>query len=129
MSGNNHKPNGSKESTNPKYRKHIFVCANIRPITAAKPSCGRTGSADLRKKLKKRVKQYGLHDIRVSESGCLGQCEWGPNIVVYPDNVWYNHVSEDDFDEIIEQHLINGKPVKRLMTDWSQQPETVTSHN
>lgn len=124
MNGNNQKP----DKNNPRHRKHIFVCANVRPATAAKPSCGPTGSADLRKKLKKRVKQYGLNDIRVSESGCLGPCEWGPNIVVYPDNVWYNHVTEDDFDEIIEQHLINGKPVERLMTDWSKEPEFVESN-
>ena len=48
-------------------------------------------------------------------SGCLDQCEHGPTVVVYPDAVWYGRVTAADVDEIIESHIVNGKPVERLM--------------
>ena len=51
----------------------------------------------------------------VSESRCLGRCEHGPVAVVYPDNVWYQYIDEEDIDEIIESHLIGGKEVERLI--------------
>ncbi len=48
---------------------------------------------------------------------CLNRCELGPVLVVYPEAVWYTFVDEQDIDEIIESHLVNGKPVERLMLD------------
>ena len=56
----------------------------------------------------------GEGKIGVSESRCLGRCEHGPVAVVYPDNVWYQYIDEDDVDEIIAEHLIGGNAVKRL---------------
>jgi len=56
----------------------------------------------------------GKGKIGVSESRCLGRCERGPVAVVYPDNVWYQYIDEDDVDEIIAEHLIGGNAVKRL---------------
>lgn len=55
--------------------------------------------------------------IGVSESRCLGRCEYGPVVVVYPDNIWYQYIDQDDIDEIISEHLIAGKIVKRLKID------------
>ena len=52
--------------------------------------------------------------VRVNPSGCLDRCEEGPVIVVYPEEIWYTYVDKEDIDEIIEQHLINGKVVERL---------------
>jgi len=52
--------------------------------------------------------------VRANQSGCLDQCEHGPNIVVYPDAVWYGKVTEADVEEIIESHIVGGKPVERL---------------
>ena len=52
--------------------------------------------------------------MRANQSGCLDQCEHGPNVVVYPDAVWDGHVTEADVDEIIESHIVGGKPVERL---------------
>jgi (2Fe-2S) ferredoxin len=48
-------------------------------------------------------------------SGCLDQCEHGPTVVVYPDGVWYGRVTPDDVEEIIDSHIVNGKPVERLL--------------
>jgi (2Fe-2S) ferredoxin len=50
----------------------------------------------------------------VTETSCLGPCPLGPMMVVYPDAVWYSRVKEDDVTEIVEQHLVGGKPVERL---------------
>jgi (2Fe-2S) ferredoxin len=55
--------------------------------------------------------------VRINKAGCLNRCELGPVLVVYPEAVWYTFVDEQDIDEIIESHLINGKPVQRLMVD------------
>jgi (2Fe-2S) ferredoxin len=57
----------------------------------------------------------GQGRIGVSESRCLGRCEDGPVAVVYPDNVWYQYIDEDDIDEIITEHLVGGNTVDRLV--------------
>ena len=57
----------------------------------------------------------GVGETRVNIAGCLDRCEEGPVCVVYPEGVWYTYVDEQDLDEIIESHLKNGQPVKRLM--------------
>ncbi|MEM6425138.1 MAG: (2Fe-2S) ferredoxin domain-containing protein [Cyanobacteria bacterium P01_H01_bin.119] len=51
----------------------------------------------------------------VSPSGCLGQCGSGPMVTVMPDQVWYCRVSIQDVPDIVEHHLQNGEPVKRLL--------------
>ncbi len=100
------------------YQRHIFFCVNDRGAGADRPSCNQCGSAQMRDYAKKKVKAMGLSghgNLRVNQAGCLDRCEEGPTCVVYPDGVWYTYVDEDDVDEIIESHLVNGKPVKRLM--------------
>jgi (2Fe-2S) ferredoxin len=55
--------------------------------------------------------------VRINKAGCLDRCELGPVLVVYPEAVWYTFVDQHDIDEIIQSHLIEGKPVERLMVD------------
>jgi len=52
--------------------------------------------------------------VRANKSGCLDQCEHGPNVVVYPEAVWYGRVMPEDVAEIIEWHIVSGAPVERL---------------
>ena len=52
--------------------------------------------------------------VRVNKAGCLDRCAGGPVAVVYPEAVWYTYVDKHDIDEIVEQHLKNGRPVDRL---------------
>ncbi len=52
--------------------------------------------------------------MRANKSGCLDACEFGPTIVVYPDQVWYQNVSIEDVEQIIDEHILNDKPVERL---------------
>lgn len=52
--------------------------------------------------------------VRINGCNCLGPCEQGINMVVYPDNVWYQKVTPEDLTEIVESHLAGGVPVERL---------------
>jgi (2Fe-2S) ferredoxin len=99
------------------YRRHLFFCTNVRPEGAERPSCGRCDSARLRAYAKAQLKELGLAGpgaVRANTSGCLDRCEEGPCLVVYPDGIWYTYIDEADIDEIIESHLIEGRPVERL---------------
>lgn len=67
---------------------------------------------------KKRVKELGLNGagkVRVNKAGCLDHCANGPVMVIYPQGVWYSMIDTEDVEEIIDSHLIQGKPVERLM--------------
>ncbi|MFW5926702.1 MAG: (2Fe-2S) ferredoxin domain-containing protein [Wenzhouxiangella sp.] len=100
------------------YRYHLFFCTNRRPEGAERPSCGRCDSARLRAWAKARLKELGLAGpggVRANTSGCLDRCEEGPCLVVYPEGIWYTYIDEEDLDEIITSHIIEGRPVRRLM--------------
>lgn len=98
------------------YTKHVFLCTNQK--AAGKQCCANTGGELFFDYLKTKLLELGLHGpgkIRVSKSACLGRCSVGPCIVIYPDGVWYNYVTMTDIDEIIDNHLIAGHPVERLL--------------
>ena len=65
--------------------------------------------------MKKKISDLGLKKIRVNQSGCLDKCELGPVMGIYPEGVWYSFKNTDDVDEIIHEHLLKGKIVKRLV--------------
>jgi (2Fe-2S) ferredoxin len=83
------------------YRKIVFVCTNQR-APGERICCQAGGGALLRDKLKAMVKERRLRGrVRVSASGCLDRCEDGPNIMIFPDNIWYAGVCEDDLETIL----------------------------
>jgi (2Fe-2S) ferredoxin len=97
------------------YKHHIFFCNNVRQN--GKKCCSQNGAKELYRYAKDRCREssiLGKGGIGVSESRCLGRCEHGPVVAVYPDDVWYQYIDEDDVDEIIESHLIGGKEVEHL---------------
>lgn len=97
------------------FEKHIFVCVNQRAAGHPRGCCDPTGQAELQKLFQKRLAEQGLRvTVRANKAGCLDQCEHGPNVVVYPDGVWYGGVTCDDVDEIIDSHIVRGVPVARL---------------
>jgi (2Fe-2S) ferredoxin len=99
----------------PVFEHHVFVCHNARPEGAPRPSCTTDGKSDLFTELQQQVKAAGLGGrVRINKSGCLDQCEHGPTVVVYPEGVWYGGVQPEDAAEIVEQHLVGGRPVERL---------------
>ena len=99
------------------YRCHVFVCTNERPAGHPRGCCKNKGSEKLRDYMKARAKELGLKDVRINSAGCLDRCDKGPVIVVYPEDVWYTYVDQEDIDEIVESHLVNGKIVERLLVD------------
>lgn len=97
------------------YKHHVFVCHNVRPEGAPRPSCTTDGKSEVFTQLQQAVKASSVAaEIRINKAGCLDQCEHGPTVVVYPDAVWYGNVKPEDAAEIVEQHLVNGRPVERL---------------
>ena len=91
---------------------------NERDESASRPSCRNEGAKKLKDELKDAVKHAGLKGkVRVLETSCMDQCEHAAVCVVYPDNVWYSFVKAKDAEEIVTEHLINGRPVERLLHD------------
>ncbi len=97
------------------YRHHIFFCLNQRENEAA---CAQHDAQAAFDHCKARVKAAGLAGpggVRVNKAGCLDRCAGGPVAVVYPEAVWYTFVDSADIDEIVQSHLVDGRPVERLM--------------
>ena len=81
---------------------HVFVCTNDR--LGKKKSCADGNSPAVRKALKEAVADRGWKGkVRVSQSGCLGLCAKGPNVIIYPQKIWFSDVSTDDSDLIISK--------------------------
>ena len=99
----------------PLFEHHVFVCHNVRPEGAPRPSCTSDGKSELFTQLQQLSRAAGLGErVRINKSGCLDQCEHGPTVVVYPDAIWYGGVKPEDAAEIVEQHLVGGRAVERL---------------
>jgi (2Fe-2S) ferredoxin len=100
----------------PTFLRHVFVCTNERAPDHPKGSCKLRGGVEVRDRLKAELSARGLGKrIRANNAGCLDQCEQGVTVVVYPEQVWYGHVTVDAIPEIIEKHLIGGEVVTRLL--------------
>ncbi len=102
------------DSTPHYYQIHMFMCVNHRDNAR---SCAGSNSVVLHEYLKKKAREVGLdplRTLRVNKSGCMGRCEHGPTAVVYPQGVWYHYETREDLDEILHEHLLAGRIVKRL---------------
>jgi (2Fe-2S) ferredoxin len=67
---------------------------------------------EFKKQLKERNPGF---PVRAQRAGCLDMCDYGPSMVVYPDGIFYGGVTPADISEIIEEHIINNRPVSRLI--------------
>ena len=98
-----------------RYRSHIFICTNERPPNDPRGSCTARGSNEVLKNFKDELKLKGIKgDVRAQKAGCLDTCEHGVCAVVYPEGFWYSKVTPGDVKQIVEDHIIGGKPVLRL---------------
>ena len=98
------------------YNQHIFICTNQK--APGKVCCANQGGSLFFSYLKEKLRALDLHGlgkIRVSQSGCLGRCDLGPCLVIYPEGRWYQYHDFNDIDEIIESDLINHTVVSRLL--------------
>lgn len=100
------------------YSKHVLLCTNQK--AAGKQCCANSGGEEFFTYMKSRLSELGIHGpgkVRVSKSGCLGRCDLGPCVVIYPEGVWYTYSSFADIDTIIDSHLISGVIAQELAID------------
>ena len=102
------------------YDCHVFVCTNERPDSHARGSCAKRGSVKLRNYMKARAKELNIPGVRINSAGCLDRCELGPVVVIYPEGVWYQVNTVEDIDAILQDHLISGQRVERLILQPEQ---------
>jgi (2Fe-2S) ferredoxin len=91
------------------YDCHVFVCTTG-------DDCPKDGDVEgFVKYLRGEIVKAGRQQqVRINKAGCFSQCGHGPMIVVYPENVWYGGVQAGDLEEIVQSHILGGKPVERL---------------
>jgi (2Fe-2S) ferredoxin len=98
------------------YQKHIFICVNQRQPGAKRRSCGEAHGLQLVDAFKQKLKELDLPvKLRAQKAGCLDICDFGPTLVIYPEGAFYVNVQLNDVDEIIHEHVINNRPVSRLL--------------
>jgi len=95
------------------FRFHVFVCDQQKPEGV--PCCAARGSGQVLETLRREVGARGLGDeVQVTMCGSLGLCEHGPNLIVYPEGIWYSGVTPADVPEIVRSHFQANTPVERL---------------
>jgi NADP-reducing hydrogenase subunit HndC len=89
-------------------RSHVLICGGT--------GCTSSGSPKIREKLEQEIIDKGLGDeIKVVQTGCFGLCALGPIMIIYPEGTFYSRVTLEDVPEIVEEHLLKGRPVQRLV--------------
>lgn len=90
------------------YRSHVLVCGGT--------GCTSSNAPAIIEALEAKLKEKGLQDeVKVVKTGCHGLCALGPIMIVYPEGCFYSEVTVDDVPEIVEEHLLKGRIVKRLL--------------
>ena len=102
------------------YRSHILVCGGT--------GCTSSGSERIITAFEKELAATGLaQEVKVIKTGCFGLCALGPVVVVYPEGAFYSQVKPEDIPEIVEEHLIKGRIVKRLLYSETVEDNAVKS--
>jgi (2Fe-2S) ferredoxin/predicted O-methyltransferase YrrM len=95
------------------YRLHLYACDQKKAEGA--PSCSANGSLEVIDAFRREIARQGLAaEVQVTTCGSLGLCTRGPNMVVYPEGVWYSGVRPSDVEEIVREHFREGRVVERL---------------
>ena len=89
-------------------RAHVLICGGT--------GCTSSGSVTLQKAFNKSIADFGLsEEVKLVQTGCFGLCALGPIVIIYPDGTFYSRVTEADVNEIVEEHLLKGRVVERLV--------------
>ena len=97
----------------------MFVCTQSRP-QGGRPACGLRGGPEVLAALREALAaRPALWDVAVTGCECLGPCFDGPNLVVYPDGVWYAGARPEDVPDLVDQHLADGRTVARLVFSFA----------
>ena len=104
------------------YRSHVLVCGGT--------GCTSSGSQRIIDRLEKEIAANGLaEEVGVVKTGCFGLCALGPIMIVYPEGTFYSMVQEDDIPEIVSEHLLKGRGVRRLLYDETTKTEKIIPLN
>ena len=106
------------------FRSHVLICGGT--------GCTSSGSQALFTKLESELQAKGLeNEIKIVQTGCFGLCALGPIMIVYPEGTFYSRVTAEDIPEIVEEHLLKGRIVERLVyndaADDAKVEETIAS--
>ena len=102
------------------YRSHVLVCGGT--------GCTSSGSQQIINTLEQEIERNGLEkEVKVIKTGCFGLCALGPIMVVYPEGSFYSMVKPEDIPEIVSEHLLKGRIVKRLLYSETVEEDTVKS--
>ena len=89
-------------------RAHVLICGGT--------GCTSSGSQAVQKAFDESIKSFGLtEEVKLVQTGCFGLCALGPVVIIYPDGTFYSRVAPEDVNEIVEEHLLKGRPVERLI--------------
>ena len=104
------------------YRSHVLVCGGT--------GCTSSNSQKIIEAMEAEIKAKGLeNEVQVIRTGCFGLCALGPIMIVYPEGCFYSEVKVDDVPEIVEEHLLKGRMVKRLLYKETVTPEKIKGLN
>ena len=99
-------------------RSHVLICGGT--------GCTSSGSQTLQKAFNENIEAFGLaEEVKLVQTGCFGLCALGPIVIIYPDGTFYSRVTADDVKEIVEEHLLKGRIVERLVYRDKETDETV----
>ena len=104
------------------YRSQVLICGGT--------GCTSSGSIKIAQKLEEEIEKNGLADeVKVVRTGCFGLCALGPVMIVYPEGTFYSRVKEENIPEIVEEHLLKGRVVTRLVYDETVAENEIKSLN
>ena len=104
------------------YRSHVLICGGT--------GCTSSGSKALQKEFADQLKAKDLeNEVKLVETGCFGLCALGPVVVVYPEGAFYSCVQVEDVKDIVEEHLLKGRIVTRLLYSETVQEDNIKSLN
>ena len=89
-------------------RSHVLICGGT--------GCSSSGSQTLQAEFNKQIEAFGLsEEVKLVQTGCFGLCALGPVVIIHPEGTFYSRVAFDDVKEIVEEHLLKGRIVERLV--------------
>ena len=97
-------------------RSQVLICGGT--------GCTSSGSKAIQAAFREQIDANGLtNEIKIVQTGCFGLCALGPVVIVYPEGTFYSQVQPEDVKEIVEEHLLKGRIVDRLVYDESSAPK------
>ncbi len=104
------------------YRSHVLICGGT--------GCTSSGSKNIKAEFEAQLKEQNLEsEVKIVETGCFGLCALGPVVVVYPEGAFYSRIQPEDVKEIVEEHLLKGRIVKRLLYSETVEEDNIKSLN